>query len=103
VAKGLVNLAAPIEIIAERVAIQYGKTVEQLQSKRRTEDLVYPRQLAMSLCYEAGHSYRAIMEYFNRCIGSMTYTNNQVNNLCSVYEKLHRDRIAIARELGINV
>ena len=101
--KGMINLAMPIEVICQRIAAEYNKSLEDLRGKDRHEDLVWPRQLAMNLCYQAGHNYRSICGYFGRTTGSLTYTNKEVERMCSVYDGLKKHRIIIARDLGIPV
>ena len=101
--KGIINLAMPIEVICQRVAAEYEKSLDDLRGKRRTEDLVWPRQLAMHLCYQAGHNYKDICKYFSRTHGTLSYTNKEVARMCEVYEGLRRHKIILARELCIQI
>jgi chromosomal replication initiator protein len=44
--------SADAELVARRVAAEWGVTPEALASKRRTKEIVEPRQVAMHLCRE---------------------------------------------------
>lgn len=101
--KGLINLATPIAIIVDRVGEEYSLTLEELTNHRRPDHVIWPRHLAMNICYEAGHSYRAISRYFNRTVNSLTYVNKEVARMCAEYPDLQKHRIRLARELGVNV
>ena len=101
--KGLINLATPIATIVDRVGCEYTLTVDELTNHKRPDHVIWPRHLAMHLCYEAGHSYRTISTFFNRTNNSLTYVNNEVARMCAEMPDLQKHRIRLARELGINV
>jgi chromosomal replication initiator protein len=44
--------SADVTLVARRVAVEWGVTPEALASKRRTKEIVEPRQVAMHLCRE---------------------------------------------------
>jgi chromosomal replication initiation ATPase DnaA len=101
--KGLINIATPIAIIAERVAHEYSVELEELTGRSRHDHIIWPRHLAINLCYEAGHSYRNICPFFNRHTCSLTYVMKEVERMCAEMPDLQKHRIKLARELGINV
>jgi|TARA_R100001530_G_C4276273_1_gene144369 chromosomal replication initiation ATPase DnaA len=101
--KGAINLATPIAIIVDRVAYEYSLTVEELTGRRRPDHVMWPRHLAMNLCYEAGHTYRTICDFFDRKYNALTYVNKEVTRMCAEMPDLQKHRIRLARELGINV
>jgi chromosomal replication initiator protein len=49
---GLGAPSANASLVAQRVAAEWGVTPEALSSKRRTREIVEPRQVAMHLCRE---------------------------------------------------
>ncbi len=50
--KAAATPSADAELVARRVAAEWGVTPEALASKRRTKEIVEPRQVAMHLCRE---------------------------------------------------
>lgn len=51
-------------LIAAEVAGDNGLTVAELKSRRRGHEIVHPRQYAMLMMVEAGHSLASIGRYF---------------------------------------
>ena len=101
--KGRINLAPQIAMIVDRIGYEYNLTVDDLTNKKRPDHVIWPRHLAMHLCYEAGHSYRTISAFFNRTNNSLTYVNREVARMCAEMPDLQKHRIRLGRELGINV
>jgi chromosomal replication initiation ATPase DnaA len=100
-AVGLVNINKPIEEIATIVAGEYGFTVEDLLGRCREDNLIWPRHLAMYMCWEAGHSYRNVCRWFARDQGFLFYAKKNIFKLCTQHPELQKERIRVAKLIGI--
>ncbi len=99
--KGLCNLNKPIYEIMQSIADEYGLDVLDLKSKCREQQLVWPRHLAMYMCYQAGYSQKFIGRAFNRSTSMSSFAVSTVVKLCSVYPSLNKERLRVLKELGI--
>ena len=101
VTKGLCNLSKPIYDIVQLVANEYGLDIDDIKSTSKARQLVWPRHLAMYMCYQAGHSTGHIGKFLNRCRSTVSYAAITVTDICSAYPKLNKERIRIAKLLDI--
>ena len=99
--KGIVNISKPILEIMESVAAEYGMEILDLKCKSKERQFIWPRHLAMYMCYQAGHTTIIIGKAFNRSRSMANPAINSVHTLCSVYPKLNKERLEIAKELHI--
>lgn len=100
-AVGLCNINKPIAEIAQIVACEYGFTVEDLQGRCREECLVWPRHLAMYMCWEAGHTFRYSAKFWKRNSGTLEYAKKNIMRICTQHPELQKERVRIAKLLGI--
>ena len=99
--KGIVNLSKSMLEIMEVVADEYGMEILDLKCKSKESQFIWPRHLAMYMCYQAGYTSRHIGKAFDRSRHMATHANKSVDTLCSVYPKLNKERIRIAKLLDI--
>jgi len=100
-AVGLVNISKPIKEIAQIVADEYGYTLEDLTGRCREESLIWPRHLALYMCWEAGHSYKNVCKWFKRDKGFLLYAKKNIFKLCTMHPELQKERIRIAKLVGV--
>ena len=100
-AVGLCNINKPIAEIAQIVACEYGFTVEDLQGRCKEECLIWPRHLAMYMCWEAGHSYNFAGKFWKRNHGTISHAKNNILKMCTQHPELQKERIRVAKLLGI--
>lgn len=101
VTKGLCNLSKPILEIVQLVANEYGLEIDDIKNTSKARQLVWPRHIAMYMCYQAGHSTGHIGKFLNRCRSTVSYATITVTEICSQYPKLNKERIRIAKLLDI--
>ena len=99
--KGICNLNKSIGEIIEHVCNRYGLDIGDIKSKCREEYLIWPRHIAMYLCFQAGHGTKHIGKAFNRSRSMSSHAIKSVHDLSSVYPKLNKERVNLARELNI--
>ena len=99
--KGICNINKPIGEIITHICEKYGMEIEDIKGKCRENYLIWPRHLAMYMCYQAGHTTLIIGKAFNRSRSMANHAINSVHTLCSVYPKLNKERLEIAKELQI--
>lgn len=99
--KGIVNISKPILEIMESVAAEYGMEILDLKCKSKERQFIWPRHLAMYMCYQAGHASKHIGAAFGKSRHLTSYAIKTVNQLSSVYPNLNKERIRIAKLLDI--
>ena len=109
--KSLMNIISPgrnrqitIPLIVSTVCDYYGIREEELSSRRRTTDVVVPRQVAMYLCRILTDSP---LEEIGKQLGKKDHTTvingvDKIKNNLSTDEKLARDIDQLKKNLGVS-
>lgn len=79
-------MSLSIAMIQEEVAAYFGLAPIEMRSRRRTVDVVRPRQVAMLLASElTGHSYPVIGRHFgNRDRTTITEAVGRMKDMCAL-------------------
>ncbi len=84
------------------VAAEWGITVEQLLSRRRSADLAWPRQVAMYLCaLDARNSFPEIGRHFDRDHTTIMYAERRVERVLASDKREARRVERVMSDLGL--
>jgi hypothetical protein len=77
-----------IQIVQREVAREFGMTSDQLMARSRRHEVVWPRMIAMTICYEMDlSSARIIGMAFGRDGGTVRHARNKVMDMRNAYPK----------------
>ena len=90
-----------LKLWAEAASDFWDKPIEDLKSKRRTLDLVWPRSVCMSLAKNGGYTSAIIGKFWNRHHSTVLHAVNLVTSLRDhneTYELQYRQFLVFAQK-----